>query len=180
VPDPQTTSDLPPLPSPDRLQALLHEAARIGRDDVIPALLQAGASMEGRDPKGFTPLILASYNGHAATTGLLLDLGADPAGADEARGNTALMGVAFKGYSDIARALLNAGAEANQRNDAGQTALMNAVMFGHDTIMEMLLAAGADPQATDIAGNSPVSLAAAQGNSAMVDRIRRATLDAIG
>ncbi len=176
--DPQTSSDLPPLPPPDRLQELLHEAARIGRDDMILALLQAGAGMEARDAKGYTPLILASYNGHAATTALLLAHGADPGGVDEARGNTALMGVAFKGYADIARSLLDAGAGANQRNRAGQTALMNAVMFGHAAIVEMLLAAGADTRAIDLAGNSAASIAAAQSNSTMSDRIDRATRDA--
>lgn len=180
MPDPQPMSELPPLPSPDRLQALLHEAARIGRDDIIPALLQAGASVAGRDAKGYTPLILASYNGRATATVLLLDHGADPGGVDEARGNTALMGVAFKGYADIARLLLDAGADADQRNDAGQTALMNAVMFGHGAIVEMLLAAGADPQVSDVVGNTPLSLAAAQGNTAMVERIERAIDDAAG
>ncbi|WP_294392219.1 ankyrin repeat domain-containing protein [uncultured Sphingomonas sp.] len=153
---------------------MLHEAARIGRDDMISALLQAGAGLEVRDAKGYTPLILASYNGHAAATASLLDHGADPAGVDEARGNTALMGVAFKGYGDMARALLAAGADPNQRNRAGQTALMNAVMFGHTTIVEMLLAAGADTQVADVAGNSAASIAAAQGSVAMADRIDRA------
>lgn len=166
--------DLPPLPSPDRLQTLLHEAARIGRDEMIPALLQAGVDVEARDDRGFTPLILASYNGQASTTAMLLAHGANPAGADEARGNTALMGVAFKGYAEIARLLLDAGADANQCNLAGQTALMNAVMFGHASIVEMLFAAGADPEMVDVAGNSPTSIAAAQTSATMRDRIERA------
>lgn len=173
MPDPQSIPDLPPLPSPERLQALLHDAARIGRDDVIPALLQAGASIEGRDAKGYPPLILASYNGHATTTALLLAHGADPGGMDAARGNTALMGVAFKGHGEIVRLLVEAGSDVNQRNHAGQTALMNAAMFGHGAIVEMLLAAGADPGAIDMAGNSPASLASAQGNAEMVDRLKR-------
>lgn len=169
-----TTTDLPPLPSPERLQALLHEAARLGRDDIIPALIQAGAALEGRDDKGYTPLILASYHGHASTTTLLLDEGANPAGQDTARGNTALMGVAFKGYADVARLLLEAGAEVNQQNHAGQTALMNAVMFGHGAIAAMLLAAGADPRAIDVAGNTPASIADAQANTAMAQLIDQA------
>ncbi|HEY1067614.1 MAG TPA: hypothetical protein VGE52_15935, partial [Pirellulales bacterium] len=32
-----------PLPPPERLQQLLFDAARLGRDDVIPALVLAGA-----------------------------------------------------------------------------------------------------------------------------------------
>lgn len=54
----------PPLPSPQRLQELLFDAARLGRCDVIPALLQAGARTDAFDPAGHTPLILACYHGH--------------------------------------------------------------------------------------------------------------------
>lgn len=178
MPDPQMTSDPRPLPSPERLQELLHDAARAGRDDVLPALLQAGADIEAHGVRGFTPLILASYNGRAATTALLLDLGAHPDTPDRARGNTALMGVAFKGYADIARLLLDAGADPNRQNHAGQTALMNAVMFGHVAIVEMLLAAGGDLEPTDAVGNSAASIAAAQANGAMADLIGRARCDA--
>jgi len=175
VSEPQTTADPRPLPPRERLQELLHEAARLGRDDVIPALLQAGADIEARDAKGYTPLILASYNGQATATTVLLDLGADAAAGDEARGNTPLMGVAFKGYAGIARLLLDTGVDVNQRNLAGQTAVMNAVMFGHVEIVDMLLAAGADMDVIDAAGNSPASIAAGQGNTAMAERIERAT-----
>nr|WP_238542256.1 ankyrin repeat domain-containing protein [Sphingomonas sp. PAMC 26621] len=168
------TTDLPPLPSPERLQDLLHQAARLGRDDVIPALLQAGADVDARDVKGYTPLILASYNGQVSTTTVVLAAGATVDAGDGARGNTPLMGVAFKGYADIARLLLEAGADANQRNLAGQTALMNAVMFGHAPIVEMLLAAGAETDVVDAAGNSLASIAAGQSNTAMLDLIDRA------
>lgn len=173
--DAQIMTDQTPLPSPERLQDLLHQAARLGRDDVLPALLQAGADAEARDAKGYTPLILASYNGHEGATAVLLAHGADTAAGDGARGNTALMGVAFKGYANIARLLLDAGADVNQRNLAGQTALMNAVMFGHGAIVEMLLAAGAETAVIDVAGNSPASIAAGQANTAMADLLDRAT-----
>jgi ankyrin repeat protein len=175
VSEPQTTADPRPLPPRERLQELLHEAARLGRDDVIPALLQAGAEIDARDAKGYTPLILASYNGHATATSVLLDHGADAAAGDGARGNTALMGVAFKGYADIARLLVDAGVDVNQRNLAGQTAVMNAVMFGHAEIAEMLLAAGAATDVIDAAGNTPASIAAGQSNAAMAELIARAT-----
>jgi len=148
VSEPQTTADPRPLPPRERLQELLHEAARLGRDDVIPALLQAGAE--------------------------ILDHGADAAAGDGARGNTALMGVAFKGYAGIARLLVDAGVDVNQRNLAGQTAVMNAVMFGHAAIAEMLLAAGADTDVIDAAGNSPASIAAGQSNDTMAELIARA------
>jgi ankyrin repeat protein len=160
-----------PLPSPERIQELLHDAARIGRADVIPALLLAGADIEARDSKGYTPLILAAYNGHDAAAALLLHHGARPDTPDLVRGNTALMGVAFKGYDSIAGQLLAARAQPDAINKAGQTALMMAAMFGHAAIVDRLLAAGADPRAIDAAGNSASSIARGQGNDLMVAKV---------
>lgn len=162
-----------PLPPTERIQELLFDAARLGRIDVLPALLIAGADIEVYDAKGYTALILASYNGQADATELLLKHGARPDAPDRVRGNTALMGVAFKGYGGIAERLLNAGADPHLTNEAGQTALMMAAMFGHSGIVDLLLEAGADPLAIDAAGNSAWSVARGQGNTIMVQRLVR-------
>lgn len=167
---PSDDTGAPTLPSPERLQELLFAAVRMGRDDIIPGLLQAGASLEEREETGHTALILASYNGHESTTTLLLSLGADVDGADGARGNTALMGISFKGYSAIARILIDAGADVNARNLAGQTALMTAALFNQTAIIGMLVDAGADPAVKDAEGRDVVTLARSQGNLALADR----------
>ena len=161
------------LPPPARIQQLLFDAARLGRTDVLPALLIAGADIDAYDPRGFTPLILASYNGHAEATALLLDHGADSDRGDGARGNTALMGVAFKGHAGIAERLLEAGADPHRTNKAGQTALMMAALFGHNAIVDRLLDAGSDPHALDAAGNSACSVARDQNNDGMLKRLLR-------
>ncbi|MGO4170489.1 ankyrin repeat domain-containing protein [Novosphingobium sp. YAF33] len=150
------------LPSPERIQELLFEAARIGRDDMITPLINAGADLEARDIKGHTALVLATYNGQETTTGLLLGLGAAPDG-DTVSGSP-LMGVCFKGHLRIAKKLIDAGADVDQRNSAGQTALMMASLFGHRDIIDLLVSNGADLRAIDAAGNDAVSLARAQGN----------------
>ncbi|WP_246152607.1 ankyrin repeat domain-containing protein [Sphingomonas montanisoli] len=160
-----------PLPPPARLQELLYDACRLGRIDVLPALLQAGTDIEARDSKGYTPLILASYNGHAAATELLLKQGAIVDAPDGARGNTALMGVAFKGYGAFVDRLLIAGADPNATNKGGQTALMMAALVGQTGIVDRLLEAGADPLAVDAGGNSAWSVARSQGNELMVQRL---------
>ncbi|MFC0205451.1 ankyrin repeat domain-containing protein [Novosphingobium soli] len=162
--------DAPPLPSPERLRELLFDAARLGRDDVIPALLQAGVDIEAQDQRGYSALVLASYNGHESTTSLLLELGARPDGTPDRQGNTALMGVAFKGYRSIARLLLAAGADPEACNAGGQTALMMAALFGRLDIIDLLLEAGADPARRDAAGNDAAALARAQGNEALALR----------
>jgi ankyrin repeat protein len=161
------TRELPPM---ERLVELWFDAARMGRDDVIPALLAAGVDIEVTDAKGYTALVLASYNGQQSTTALLLEHGAAVDGAHDAQGNTALMGVCFKGYLPIARLLIDAGAAVNRRNGVGQTALMMAALFDQGEIIDLLLANSADAEVTDAAGNTVKTLAIAQGNTELTAR----------
>ena len=48
----------------------------------------------------------------------------------DASGNTALMGVCFKGYDTIASLLIAHGANVNKTNFNGATALIYATTFG--------------------------------------------------
>jgi len=174
---PQAQAATPPapatLPSPERRQQLLFEAARLGRTDMIDPLLKAGADINAYDERGFTPLILAAYNGQLATVDALIGKGADACRPDRDQGNSAQMGVAFKGEDAIAARLLKAGCDVNARNHAGQTALMMASLFNRRAQVELLLAAGADRTIEDAAGRSAGSVAAGQGNAAMAERVKR-------
>lgn len=161
------------LPSPERRQQLLFEAARLGRIDMIDPLLKAGADINAYDDRGFTPLILAAYNGQLAMVETLITKGADACRPDRDQGNTAQMGVAFKGEDGIAARLLKAGCDVNARNKAGQTALMMASLFNRQAQVDMLLAAGADRSIQDAAGRSASSVAADQGNAAMAGKVRQ-------
>ncbi|MDN4634124.1 ankyrin repeat domain-containing protein [Sphingomonas sp. PsM26] len=161
------------LPSPERRQQLLFEAARLGRTDMIDPLLKAGADINAYDDRGFTPLILAAYNGQLATVEALINKGADACRPDRDQGNTAQMGVAFKGEDGIAARLLKAGCDVNARNKAGQTALMMASLFNRQAQVNILLAAGADRSIQDAAGRSASSVAADQGNSAMAGKVQQ-------
>jgi len=161
------TRELPPM---ERLVELWFDAARMGRNDMVPALLAAGVDIGVTDAKGYTALVLASYNGQESTTALLLKHGAAVDGAHDAQGNTALMGVCFKGYLPIARMLIDAGADVNRRNGVGQTALMMATLFNQGAIIDLLLDNGADVGLTDAAGNTVRTLAIAQGNAVLAAR----------
>jgi hypothetical protein len=175
VPQAASAAPTPPaaLPSPERRQQLLFDAARLGRTDMIDPLVKAGADINAYDDRGFTPLILAAYNGQLATVEALIARGADACRADRDQGNTAQMGVAFKGEDAIAARLLMAGCDVNARNHAGQTALMMASLFNRTAQVEMLLKAGADRTIHDAAGRSASSVAADQGNAAMAGRIKQ-------
>ncbi|WP_294393981.1 ankyrin repeat domain-containing protein [uncultured Sphingomonas sp.] len=159
------------LPSPERRQQLLFEAARLGRTDMIDPLVKAGADLNAYDDRGFTPLILAAYNGQLAMVEVLIGRGADACRPDRDQGNTAQMGVAFKGEDAIAARLLKAGCNVDARNNAGQTALMMASLFNRTCQVDMLLAAGADRAIRDTAGRSAGSVASDQGNTPMAARV---------
>jgi ankyrin repeat protein len=54
------------------------------------------------------------------------------------RGQTPLAGVCFKGYFDIVKILVEAGANINENSGMGTTAITFASMFGHTKIVEYL------------------------------------------
>lgn len=128
--------------------------------------------IHAQDFRGFTPLILAVYNGQPEAADFLLQHGAHP-DAQDAAGNSALMGVSFKGYSDLALKLMDAGADVNLRNDNGATALTFAATFGHLQIAEWLLRRGADLSVTDARGKSPLDHAYIQENEAMIQLLEK-------
>lgn len=166
-------SPAPQLPNHARLQELLFDAASTGRTDMIDALVQAGADVNAYDPRGFTPLILAAYNGHLDTVEALIGRKADACKPDATQGNTAQMGVAFKGYDAIAARLLRAGCPVDARNHQGQTALMMASMFDRKVQVDLLKAAGARAELVDTAGRSAASVARDQGNDGMAQHVNR-------
>src|SRR6266852_7078137 len=107
-------------PAPEHVEELYFDAARAGRVDLLDGLIKAGMNPNEHDPRGFTALILAAYNGQPQAVDFLIAKGADPCATDP-KGNTALMGVAFKGESKIADRLLTEHCDVNAANTVGQT-----------------------------------------------------------
>ena len=58
-------------------------------------------------------------------------------------GWTALFGAAGMGHADVARELIKAGADVNEKTKLGSTALMCAIHKGHSDIVKLLKEAGA-------------------------------------
>ena len=154
-----------------QVEALYFDAARDGQEDLLEQFLDAGADPNRADARGYTPLILASYNGHAAATALLLRRGALP-DLSGAKGNTALCGVAFRGDIIIARLLLDAGAVIDRPNHVGRTPLIFAVMFKREAMAQFLLERGADPLHRDGEGTTALFLAERHGSGALAHRMR--------
>ena len=158
-PDAQTSNNPQALQS--QLQDYYFDAARRGDVPMLETFIEAGYSLDTRDSKGYTALILSAYHGHSAAVARLLAAGADACAQDQ-RGNTALMGAIFKGEVQIARTLLAAPCNPDQRNGAGQTAAMYAGLFRRVELLDVLKAKGADMHAEDPLGNSAARLASGE------------------
>ncbi|KPG92731.1 MULTISPECIES: ankyrin repeat domain-containing protein [Pseudomonas] len=141
-----------------QLQDYYFDAARRGDVPMLETFIESGYSLDTRDGKGYTALILAAYHGQAPAVERLLAAGADACAQDQ-RGNTALMGAIFKGELQIARRLMATHCSPDQRNGAGQTAAMYAGLFKRLELLDALKTRGADLNAEDPLGNSATRLA---------------------
>ncbi|MDB5758355.1 MAG: ankyrin, partial [Burkholderia sp.] len=107
-------------------------AAQHGHAEVVSALCEKSftVDMHRQDAQGNTALMLAAMAGDAAIVALLGQLGAN-AYQEDNKGNTALMKIAACGARiDIARLLVDLGADPTHRNHAGKTAADLATMEG--------------------------------------------------
>ena len=86
-------------------------------------------------------------------------------------GDTPLMQAALDGDTESVKALINQGADINQKDDNGRTALMFAVLNRHYEAMKVLLEHGADVNARSIEGGTALMGAAMAGELSMVQAL---------
>ncbi|HET8878764.1 MAG TPA: ankyrin repeat domain-containing protein [Arthrobacter sp.] len=125
-----------PVPDRDTLDLAhrLLDAAREGNSVILGGYLAAGAPVSLSTASGDSLLMLAAYHGHAETVRLILAHGGDANTAND-RGQTPLAGAVFKGYTDVAAALLDAGADPDAGTPSARDA---AAMFARDEILALL------------------------------------------
>lgn len=136
----------------------LHRAAEGGDAAACARLIESGVSVDAPfcDSRE-TPLMGASFNGHAPIVRFLLAKGAD-ANKTNAFGRTALARASYRGWTEIVGLLLEAGADIDKANSGGETPLLSALRQGHRATTERLLAAGADARRRS-AGTTPLNVA---------------------
>jgi ankyrin repeat protein len=88
--------------------------------------------------------------------------------AVQADGAGALHWAAHWDDVEMAGWLIDAGADANVRNDLGVSPLLIASTNASTPMVERLLAAGANPNAASVGGESPLLVASRAGNAAVV------------
>jgi ankyrin repeat protein len=125
-------------------------AATAGATEKLKALLKADpAQVKGKNNAGYTPLLLATRVGSAASTQALLDAGAEVDITDKDRW-TSLHYAAWLGHDDVAKVLLAHGADVEARAAGnGFQPLHLAVYAGRRTVAETLLKHNADVNARD-------------------------------
>jgi ankyrin repeat protein len=130
-----------------KLSRQLFEAVLAGDAPRAQALLRRGASPEGRNGEGATPLYLASVQGEAEVARVLMEAGASP--DTESRGlgseGTPLCAAACWGHTTTIRQLLAHGADPHLREDhgTGRSPLEWADHGPHPEAAGILRAAGA-------------------------------------
>jgi ankyrin repeat protein len=167
----------PNRPAADGMTPLIAAAMR----DHVPSikmLVEKGADVEQPGPQGYRPLALAIAESKYEAAKALMENGADVSGASGTDGLTPLMLVAAQTGpaegsrfvpgstrpSDIARGLIDRGAEVNAQSKGGVTALMIAATHNSAPMIGLLMDAGADPSIKNNIGLTAADVAEKNGN----------------
>jgi ankyrin repeat protein len=114
----------------------LHVGAAYADIEMLAVLMSAGADVDGRDRKGFTPLFFATKQPYSNAE-MLLSNGAD-IDARAKHGFTALHCAATEGNEELVRFLIAHGANTHLQTDARQTAWALAVRSGYRAVAALL------------------------------------------
>jgi ankyrin repeat protein len=140
--------------------APLHYAATTGNSEIVQLLLDARADINllTRFHPKKQAIHLAAANGHIQVLQILLDKGVD-VNATSSRGSTALHEAVVGGSYDVARYLIEMGANTDiTDDDKGFTPLHQAVRLNSPELASLLLDSGADPNARELKGETPLRL----------------------
>lgn len=120
-----------------------------------------------------SPLLEACRTGaNCSAVKLLLRAGADPNVRQPSNGVTALLAAVKNGRTDIARCLVDAGADVNLSSDNAVTPLMAAAVTGDVESARYLISKGAHLNVRDYNGHSAMQLAKNHDCPAVVDLLR--------
>lgn len=122
----------------------LHVAAANGFDEIVKLLLTKGAKVNVADIDGATPLLLAATSGNE------------------------------KGKADVAKTLLNAGADSSKLDSSGQSALHLAAWNGSVGVVSALINRSVDLNLKTNSGYTPLHAAAWNGHHSVVGRLLKA------
>lgn len=149
----------------------LFEASAVGKFDVVAHLLyQHPEAVNDYAEDGFTPLGLACYFGQFEVARYLVLKGADVNLPSNNGFHVFPIHSATAGnYTDIARMLIENGAQVNVKQQAGATPLHSAAQNGNLELLIMLLEHGAETNSRMEGGKLPADLAREKGYAEIAD-----------
>ena len=153
----------------------IFEAAATGQTQRLAALInQDPALVSAYSPDGFTALSLAVFFGHAETVNALLAAGAPVNAASRETMKMSPLGSALAAErNDIARTLIDHGADVNAKAENDLTPLHTAAARGDLESAKLLLEHGADINATTKDGKTPIAYAQERNHPEMVEFLRQ-------
>lgn len=166
-PNPHVRSELQKHNIPSTPEGFF-QAAETDKRVAVALFLEAKVGTEIRNNRGWTPLIMAAFNGHHEILDLLFQHKPD-VNALDMDGNTALHWAAFNGHISCASRLIQHHAKIGIQNNSGCTPLMQAAARNHPDITKLLIENGAALDATADDGYTALHQAAASGYSEIVE-----------
>lgn len=116
----------------------LHYASFHGDEDIVKALLDAGAKTNVWTRWGVTPLHYAVHEGHYDVVKMLLAHQTGTIDIQDNLGSTALMDASKRGYVNIVELLIQEGANVDLRDYHGRTVLTIAYEANQREIVQIL------------------------------------------
>jgi ankyrin repeat protein len=157
---------------PDTLT--IHEAAAMGSVPRIAALLsQDPAAVNAWATDGFQPLGLACFFGRPEAAAELLARGGEVNTPSRNSFSVTALHAALAGPApEIARSLIDAGADVNAVQQDGVTPLHEAAANGNLELVKLLLAHGADASARDAKQRTAADFARERGHGEVAELLR--------
>lgn len=143
----------------------IYESAATGKFDSLASNIYTNPDLiNSFSDDGFTPLGLACYFGHEDSARYLLLKGAEVNTCSQNGYNVyPIQSAVAANNTDIAKILLEAGADVNVRQISGVTPLHSAAQHGNIELIILLLEAGANVHSTTEDGKTPADLASLAG-----------------